>query len=200
MEQTPSSVPLLEHRMVRDASMLAAHHHRSQIRRYNGVPYFTHLKRVAEATAKLSAATPEMVAAAFLHDLLEDQAPTAEERPRLERYILNDTGAITLRYVIGLTNPSKGSNLPRAERKKMDREHLAKQEVEVRRIKLVDRIDNLAETFHSDMIGLATDFEFQNTYIDESLALMEALRGTDKDLENRLGDIADLLSEWIDRR
>lgn len=143
------------------AAALAVRAHKFQTRKYNGRPYVTHPARVAGRVGLLPDVTEEMVAAAYLHDVLEDTTVTREE---IER----ETNVQVAFYVDWMTNKSKGSNLPRAERKAMDRKRLMEAPVQVKQIKLLDRIDNLSE-----MAGAPEDF--MKLYLEESRLLGEHL-------------------------
>lgn len=160
--------------------MMARDAHEGQTRKYTGRPYIEHPARVAARVAIVQGASPEMVAAAFLHDVLEDTDVSLEE---IELF-----SPEAAELVVWLTNPSKGSHLPRAERKRMDREHIVSAPWEARVIKLLDRIDNLRE-----MEGAPTGFA--RLYGQESLLLAEALEGTDPILEAELIEISRRLVE-----
>lgn len=171
------------------ASNLAnnAHSRIGQLRKGSGRAYIEHPERVAEAVWKLMEGdkriTPETVAAAWLHDTIEDTNITEAE-------ILAVVPLRVLELVKELTNPSKNfvflpeyKKLPRgavrAMKKKMDRDHLAHVSWEAKLIKLADRIDNV-----SDMENMDQDFCL--LYADESDLLLEALRGTHELLEEEL--------------
>ena len=156
------------------AAAFAARAHAGQRRNYTGLPYIVHPARVAGRVGILPNAKDEMVAAAYLHDVLEDTTTTAAE---LEQ----EFGPQVTYYVEWLTNKSKGTGLPRAERKRMDREHLRDAPFEVKQIKLIDRIDNL-----SDMSGARVDI--LKIYAEES----ELLAG-----EIAVAGLEELLDELV---
>lgn len=160
------------------AAELARRAHTGQKRKYNGRPYVEHPARVAARTAIHPGSTEEMVAAAFLHDVLEDTAVTGEE-------LLKTTNAVVYDLVEWMTNRSKKTHptANRAERKQIDRNRLAGAPGQVKIIKLIDRIDNLRE-----MEG--ADPGFSKLYAKESLLLCEALRDGDRDLAAELYGIA----------
>jgi (p)ppGpp synthase/HD superfamily hydrolase len=54
------------------AADLANIAHEGQKRKYNGRPYIEHLMRVAGRVTLLSDSTEEEIAAAWLHDVIED--------------------------------------------------------------------------------------------------------------------------------
>ena len=158
--------------LILKAARFAADCHAGQVRKYNGSPYILHPMRVAGRMAIHPLASEHAVAAAWLHDVIEDCGVT-------EAIIADHFGDDVASMAYQLTNPSIGLKLPRAERKRMDREHIAAAGLNARRIKLLDRIDNLRE-----MSGCEDDF--LTVYQRESQLLLDALRGTDTELEDEL--------------
>lgn len=170
------------------AAKLAAQAHEGQTRKYTNRPYVEHPARVAGRVALRPDATEDMVAAAFLHDVVEDTEIKLEDI----RSILNPEVA---RLVGEMTNTSKITDpkLPRAERKKMDRDRLAQVSYEVKIIKLLDRIDNVRE-----MTGAPSGFI--RIYAEESLLLATVIGDADIELKKELIEAAtDLLGENIKR-
>ncbi len=154
------------------AAQFANEAHKGQIRKYTGRPYITHPLRVAGRAALLEKATEEKVAAAWLHDTVEDCKITLDQIEEL-------FGETVRQYIWELTNPSKGSTLPRADRKEMDRRHLRVVSDEAKCIKLLDRIDNLGEAANapSDWLEL---------YLKESDLLRQEIGGVCKELDDEL--------------
>lgn len=171
--------------LITKAAALAAKVHSGQKRKYNGADYFTHPCRVA-ATVALYTSDPAIIAAAYLHDVLEDTETPEKEILKLDSL----SGKYILFLVKSLTNPSKEmKGLPRAERKALDRKHLSEVDDDnVKLIKLIDRIDNLKE-----MVGAETDFK--SLYASESFLLVKVLKGTHKILEKELTEAASKLLE-----
>src|SRR4051812_3189550 len=117
------------------AARLAEEWHRGQVRKFTGRPYIEHPGRVAARITRHAGATESRVAAAWLHDVMEDCGITYK---RLEAEFSVRTAVL----VRELTNPSKEfPDLPRAKRKEMDRLHIASCGSGVRLIKLADRAD-----------------------------------------------------------
>lgn len=161
---------------IANALALAVKAHAGVSRKYGDEPYSNHVIRVAFMVAR-TGADEDVVAAALLHDVLED---TDTPPPA----ITDVAGENVLRIVQELTNPShlpENKRKPRAERKRIDREHLATVSKEAKLIKLLDRIDNLRDVVKGPR-------DFQILYANESAALLEALRGShpeyEKDLEH----------------
>lgn len=136
-------------------------------RKYTGDPYHVHLAAVADLVASVDG-TKEMIAAAWLHDVVEDTACSHED-------IKKRFGNEVARLVRELTDVSRPPDGNRAIRKAMDREHLAKASVEARTIKLADLVNN-AESIVEHGGG------FARIYMNEMRALLKVLRGGDAGL------------------
>lgn len=168
----------MEENQILLAARIAVEAHRGQKRKwgYADVPYITHPMRVAGRVAIHPRATEEMVAAAWLHDVIEDT--------RLNGNALLNMG-VRLRavgIVEEVTTRTQGMKASRAERKQIDREFLAKVSWEARALKLADRIDNLRETNNDK----TAPQDFVQLYKAESKLLLGVLRGTDRELEDEL--------------
>lgn len=112
----------------------AAHAAINQRRKYTDDPYIVHPQRVAERVASVPH-TPEMIAAAWLHDVVEDTAITIEE-------IQYEFGTEVAMLVSGLTDISRPEDGNRKVRKAIDREHSMQQSPACKTVKLADLIDN----------------------------------------------------------
>jgi (p)ppGpp synthase/HD superfamily hydrolase len=116
------------------AKQWATFWHTGQVRKYTGKPYIQHPAAVAHLV-KTVPHTEEMVAAAWLHDVLED---TACDPVDLRMQLGKEVFAL-VRWLTDVSKPHQG-NL--ATRKKIDREHLAWAPPEAKTVKLADLIDN----------------------------------------------------------
>ncbi len=161
---------------VKNAIAIAFAAHEGQYRKYgDGIPYIQHPLRVAFKVSRATGGKVIPVAAAVLHDVLEDTNVQGH-------VIANGCGQDVLWLVEELTNPSKlpiHRKKPRAERKRIDREHLKQVSHSAKIIKLCDRIDNLYDVAEGPA-------DFRRLYAGESRLLLEALVGTDKTLEEEL--------------
>jgi (p)ppGpp synthase/HD superfamily hydrolase len=145
------------------AAAIAKAAHEGQWRKYHGRPYIEHPARVAASAMLIDDITAEEVAAAWLHDTIEDCGYTPD------RLAAEGMPAATIALVLELTNPSKQyPHLLRAQRKELDREHLGHVSPAARRLKVLDRIDNLR-----DMRAAPPDF--CSLYADETLQLAALL-------------------------
>jgi len=154
------------------AAAFARHAHAGQRRKYTGRPFIFHPARVAGRVAAHPRATEAMVAAAFLHDVVEDTPRTLDE-------VSCEFGPDVTRLVDEMTNRPKDSEAPRPERKRQDRERLIGVSMEARIIKLLDRIDNLQEMTDAPR-------GFLRKYCEESRLLAEAIGDADPDLRTEL--------------
>lgn len=152
------------------AARYAERMHRGVYRKYNGDPYIVHPTRVAGKVSYLPFATEELVAAAWLHDVVEDCGISANT--------IDSTFSVVIgNYVRQLTNPSKEyPHLSRRKRKQMDLEHIAKISKPVKVIKMIDRMDNLND-FPLDNQE-AIDF-VRDLYYNESLKLYDVVKDGD---------------------
>lgn len=147
-----------------------AHQRIDQRRKYSGQPYDVHLAAVAAIVARV-ADDPEMVAAAWLHDVVEDTPVTLEELGR-------QFGEPVQRLVEQLTDVSLSSQGNRAARKAIDRRHTAAASARAKTIKLADLIDNCEDITHHDP-------RFARVFLQEMDALLAVLVDGDAGLWRR---------------
>jgi hypothetical protein len=148
--------------LVLNAATYASQAHRriNQLRRYSGQPYEVHLKAVAGLVESVID-DPEMIAAAWLHDVVEDPAATVED---VERTF----GPAVAALVMELTDVSRPGHGNRGARVKIYREHLASSSVRAKTIKLADLIDNCRDIVRHDP-------RFAPVYLAEMAALLDVL-------------------------
>lgn len=103
-------------------------------RKGTGRPYIEHPRAVA-SMIKAAGGTPEQIAAALLHDTVEDTDTTIEE-------IRAEFGDVVAKYVDDLTDVSKPEDGNRKTRKAMDREHTRQADPKSKDIKLCDLLHN----------------------------------------------------------
>lgn len=137
-----------------------AHQRIDQRRKYTNQPYQEHLKSVAELVASVTD-DAEMIAAAWLHDTVEDTPATFGDIERVFGRKVRD-------LVAHLTDVSKPADGNRAVRKAIDRHHTAQAPVEAKTIKLADLIDNCRDICRHDA-------KFGRVYLAEANDLLAVL-------------------------
>lgn len=151
--------------MEEEALKFAAEAHNGQYRKYSSEPYIEHPKRVAEIVRSVPH-TPEMICAAYLHDVVEDTPVTIEDiRGKFGGKVADLVGELTDVFV-----KEDYRHLNRRERKKKEVERQAKISLDAKTIKLADVIDNTADILRNDR-------NFARKYIPEMQLLVESLQG-----------------------
>ena len=152
--------------LVRQAYEKAKAAHEGQYRR-SGDPYIVHPVAVSEIVAAFGG-TKEMIAAALLHDTIEDTNVTREQ-------IAEEFGWKIFKLVVELTDVTKPEDGNRATRKAIEAKRLGMASKEAQMIKLADLIDNTKSIVKHDP-------KFAKVYIQEKIDLLEAMdkvHGTD---------------------
>jgi guanosine-3',5'-bis(diphosphate) 3'-pyrophosphohydrolase len=163
---------MTEAALITRAALTAAEAHKGQPRKGGEVPYVNHVIEVAHLVAE-AGGTPEMVAAALLHDTVEDSDAS-------EASIASAFGPCIATLVAGLTDPPDWEGLGRAERKRRQAMHMAKAPRAIRRIKIADQTSNVR-----DVGRLPAGWEPADAraYIAGAAQVVEACRGADAALE-----------------
>ena len=150
------------------------HSEANQFRKYTGEPYIAHPASVAKIVSSVPH-TESMMAAAWLHDTVEDTSATLEE-------IEKEFGEEICSLVEMLTDISKPEDGNRAARKAIDRAHTAKATPSGQTIKLADLI-------HNSFSIIEHDHKFAKVYLAEKALLLNVLQDGDKTLLAQAQDI-----------
>ena len=145
----------------------AAHAAVNQKRKYTGDDYIVHPIAVSNIV-KENGGTEDMIAAALLHDTIEDTNVTKEQ-------IAEEFGWKIFKLVVELTDVTKPADGNRATRKAIEAKRLGMASKEAQMIKLADLIDNTKSIFEHDP-------KFAKVYRQEKINLLEAMdkvHGTD---------------------
>jgi (p)ppGpp synthase/HD superfamily hydrolase len=128
--------------LIADAERFAAERHRGQ--EYgNGLPYTYHLKAVADTVDIWTCYNPNLIAAAWLHDVLEDTPTTLYELEGL-------FGSHIATVVDGVTNRPGANRKERHERTWP----LIRESVDRQIVKLADRNANMNACVDLNQVGL----------------------------------------------
>jgi (p)ppGpp synthase/HD superfamily hydrolase len=120
----------------------AAHAAVGQKRKYDGADYIVHPTRVANLV-KQYGGTEQMIAAAYLHDVVEDTNVDMDT-------IRGMFGSVVASLVKDLTDVSKPSDGNREARKTIDRLHTADASADAQFIKCADIMDNAWDIADND--------------------------------------------------
>lgn len=152
------------------ARAFATEAHAGQLRKYGGHPFIVHPLAVAETVASVTS-DPEIIAAALLHDTVEDTPVTLAD-------IEAQFGPRVAALVSDLTDISRREDGNRATRRALDRAHTAAASPDAKTIKIADVLDNLR--------SLPAGAPFARVYTNESRLLLPALRDGNATLYHRL--------------
>lgn len=166
----------LEHR----AKQFATLAHADQQRKYTGEPYITHPAEVVELVRGIPH-TEAMLAAAWLHDVVEDTLIRLDE---IERVF----GSEVAELVDNLTDISKPSDGNRKTRKALDLEHTAQASPAAKTIKLADLISNSRSIAEHDP-------KFARVYLNEKAKLLEVLTEGNEILLSKAKALLDALNK-----
>lgn len=155
------------------ALSFAANKHRHQVRKGSEpIPYINHPIALADLLARTgNVSDPEIIAAALLHDTVEDTCTTAEE---LEA----EFGPVISQLVAELTD----DKLPKEERKRLQFEHASSLSPRARIVKIADKICNLRDIVEDPPAGWL--LERKQQYFDWAKSVVDKIRGTNVELEN----------------
>lgn len=128
-------------------------------------PYIFHPKKVAELVT-LSGGSPQEIASAWLHDVVEDTPITIE-------IIESEFGSEVAGIVKGLTDMPSFANLPVEERKQRQADHISTESDSVRRVKLADQISAIDLDGHNDLL----DKDHRIAYLEGAKKIAEKCKG-----------------------
>lgn len=159
--------------------------HGDQMRKYAPDRYMIHPLRVMQICQTYECDLAS-VAAALLHDVLEDtEVSTAEMRRFLQEVFDEHIAMQTLDLVIELTDVYVKSSFPalnRRQRKKKELERMKKISPEAQTIKYADITDNCLEIVNHDP-------DFAPVFLHECRRLLEAMNKGNSDLRQKAFEV-----------
>jgi (p)ppGpp synthase/HD superfamily hydrolase len=159
-----------------DAVLFAAERHEGQVRKGDQVPYITHPLRVARILwEEWGIRSVNVLAAAILHDTVEDTETTLEE--------LADRFGPRIATTVG--EVSDDQSLPAEEKKRLQIIHAPTMSHDAQLVKMADRIDNLR-----DMATTSWSEEKKATYRYWGRELAAGVKGAHPELERALTEVA----------
>jgi guanosine-3',5'-bis(diphosphate) 3'-pyrophosphohydrolase len=156
------------------AAAFAAEKHRNQRRKdEEASPYINHPIQVAHILVQADVEDPEVLAAALLHDSIEDTNTTFEE--------LEIVFGFEIANIVAECTDDK--NLGKLERKQAQIDRAAKISRQARLVKLADKIANVNDMNDAPPAGWS--LERKREYFDWAKAVVDRMRGTHAMLEAR---------------
>jgi len=167
-------------KIILKALEFASHRHRAQHRKgTRKIPYINHPIQVANLLANLGGEDdPVLLAAAILHDVIEDTVDSVEERSELMNEISKNFGEEVLALTMEVTDDI---TLEKKVRKQLQIEQANHKSIRARKLKIADTITNL-----QDIITDPPEWWDQRRiteYIDWAEKVVSGLKGINPDLE-----------------
>jgi GTP diphosphokinase / guanosine-3',5'-bis(diphosphate) 3'-diphosphatase len=183
--QRPNEVTLLAR-----AWRVAAERHVDQRRKGDRAePYVNHLAEVAELVAEATCGRDaNLVAAAVLHDTIEDTGMTHAE---LECQFGTDVADL-------VAEVSDDASLPKSERKRRQVAHAAEKSHRAKLLKLADKTSNLRSIAHSPPSDWS--FDRRRSYLVWARDVAGGLRGVNRWLEGEFDRAAMELEQMLNEQ
>ena len=165
--------------LILKAAHFSAQKHSTQRRKdENASPYINHPISVALAIAQIGGVDdPEILAAALLHDTLEDTETTPEE-------LEDEFGKKVCEFVLDVTDDK---TLPKDERKRRQIEHAKKISNGAALIKLGDKISNVTDVINNPPEDW--DNNRRKEYLDWAEKVIENCPKVNDKMENKFQEI-----------
>ena len=168
--------------LVLKAARFAALKHRDQLRKGSDeLPYVVHLISTALLIAQVGGINdPEVLAAALLHDTIEDTETTADDL----------TAAFGEKVCRLVEEVSDDKSLEKAVRKRLQIEHAPELSPASVLIKLADKISNVMDLTNSPPVNW--DLEQRKEYIDWAEAVINNCPKVNSSLEKHFAEVVEL--------
>ncbi len=163
--------------MILKAAEFASNKHKGQFRKGNlNTPYINHPLKVAYVLEKMGVTDVEIIAAAILHDVVEDTDATKTD-------LENVFNSRVAKMVMEVTDDK---NEPKEVRKAAQIKNAPNLSHEAKLIRIADKICNI-----QDVCGLdAPDWNYERKYeyLEWAKAVVDQIKGTHEGLENMFYD------------
>ena len=168
--------------LILKAAQFAALKHKDQLRKGSGdIPYIVHLITTALLIAEVGGVNDQdILAAALLHDTLEDTETTAEEL----------TAAFGEKIYRLVEEVSDDKSLEKAVRKRLQIEHAPELSSEAVLIKIADKISNVTDLTNSPPVKW--DLAQRKEYIDWAEAVINNCPKVNGALEKHFAEVVEL--------
>lgn len=175
-----------------------AHAARDQRRKYTRDPYIIHPAAVVEQVRQVLPEDETALAAAWLHDTVEDTDTTLGD-------IESHFGPEVARLVEMLTNPQTPQGINRAQRKCLHFQHTSHACSRAQTIKLADIIDNTRELLHYDpdfarVYLLEKRLQLAGMTRGDARLRQQAQRVVEQGIEQLMRPPYNVPAAWFDKR
>ncbi len=158
---------------------LASIRHSGQTRKGNNkTPYINHPIGVINVLAKHGEADTDLLAAAALHDVIEDTAGNKEEIDQISSHIKENFGEKVLRIVLEV---SDDKSLPYQKRKDLQIINTPGLSPEAKKLKIADKICNIRDMIKNPPPDWT--IERKRTYLEWAVKVIEGARNSNQSLE-----------------
>lgn len=163
----------------------AAESHANQKRKgKNQTPYINHPIKVVSMLAKYGESDPDLLAAAALHDVIEDTASGKAAMDTLANQIKNTFGE----KVLGIVREvSDDKSLPYEERKRLQIVHTSTLSSSAKKIKIADKISNILDLMEDPPENWPKSRKI--SYVEWAKKVIEESRGVNSSLENYFDEV-----------
>ena len=170
---------MINHQLILNAADFAAYKHRNQKRKdEEKTPYINHPIAVAKIISEIgNVEDPEVLAAALLHDTIEDTKTTPEE-------LIDHFGERVCNLVQEVTDDK---NLPKLERKQRQIDHAKEISEGAALIKLGDKISNVTDITNTPPTNWDSNRRLE--YFDWAEKVINNCPKVNEKLENYFKDI-----------
>ena len=164
--------------IVHNAEVFATSAHKGQIRKYNKNSYIVHPRYVA-SMGVLFEQSDEFIAAAWLHDVVEDCGVTYE--------LLTETFGTRVSHLVReVSHPETPEGTNRAARHQLYMQHYARASSEGKLLKAIDRFANLQESYTDLRKGRLTNADahfIKSIYVRESQDLYDVIKTDHRNMQ-----------------
>ncbi len=175
--------------LTKAVSFAAAKHTLQKRKGDAGEPYFNHLAEVASlVAAATNGEDGNLIAAAYLHDTIEDTDTTYED---LELAFTTDIANL-------VREMTDDKSLPKEERKRLQIQNALKHTKRCQILKAADKISNLRSLAASPPTDWSTDR--RSGYIRWAIEVVEQLKGNNSWLDERFADAVKAAGDTISLR
>ena len=173
--------PMNDISLILTALEFAAVRHRKQFRKgADRSPYINHPIQVANLLAnEAGEKDPVLIAAAILHDVVEDTVDGKKEKKKLISQMRDVFGEDVLSVTLEVTDDK---SLSKKQRKRLQIEHAPMLSVRAKKLKLADKIMNVRDITNNPPV--AWTIRRTRKYLDWSEKVVTGLRGTHDNLED----------------